>query len=156
DIVSRLQFPKWAWAFPAAIAVFVLTALIVAPVRSTLVAVLNPSLIGLWCQRLEATWISTSIRESLFLWFYLDGIHLLGLAVMLGPALMLDLRLLGWLWKNDPVSKIEAKFLPITLTGFFIVIAAGLLLFLSHPATYIQSGYFQVKMGLIVVAVVNA
>jgi hypothetical protein len=153
---SKLRFPKWAWAIPAALAGFVLGVVITAPVRSSFSATFDQSIIGLWCHQLEATWLSIGIRESLWFWFYLDGIHLLGLAVMLGPSLMLDLRLLGWLWKNDPVSKIEGKFLRITLTGFAIVMSAGLLLFISHPVKYTQSGYFQAKMGLILLAGANA
>jgi hypothetical protein len=155
--VARFRFPKWSWAVPAAaLAGFLLGIAIAPPVRSSFGIALVQLNVGLWCQQLQATWLSTSIRESLWFWFYLDGSHLLGLAVMLGPSLMLDLRLLGWLWKSEPVSKVAAKFLPITFVGFGIVISAGVLLFISHPVTYIQNINFQVKMGLIILAGANA
>jgi len=153
--IAVRRVPQWSWAIPAALAGFALGVIAATPVRSAFSTV-HPSILGLWCEQLQVTWFSTSIRESLLLFPYLDGIHLLGLAIMLGPAMMVDLRLLGWLWKNDSVSKVEARFLPITFAGFFTVISAGLLLFISEPVKCYQSGYFRIKIGLILLAGLNA
>jgi hypothetical protein len=150
------RFPQWAWAIPAAAAGFVLGVMLGRPAVSAFGAALNPSEIGAWCVQLQATWLSTSIRESLLVFPYLDGVHLLGLAIMLGPSMMLDLRLIGFLWKGDPVSRIAARFLPITFAGFFLVVSAGILLFISEPVRCYESGYFRAKMGLIVLAALNA
>jgi hypothetical protein len=154
--VSGRRFPKWAWAIPALLAGFVFGVMLGRPVRAAFGAALNLSTLGEWCVQLQATWFSTSIRESLLLFPYLDGVHLLGLAIMLGPSMMLDLRLIGVLWKRDPVSKVASRFLPITLAGFVLVISAGILLFISEPVKCYESGYFRLKMGLIVLAAMNA
>jgi hypothetical protein len=114
------------------------------------------SIVGEWCARLEASSLSVRIRESQYFWWYIEGGHLMALAVMLGPAMMLDLRLLGVLWTKDPVSKVEARFLPITLAGFLIVISTGLVLFISEPVKCYESPYFRVKMCLILAAGINA
>jgi hypothetical protein len=153
---ARRRFPQWAWAIPALLAGFGAGVMLGRPVRSAFTAALNLSILGDWCIQLQATWFSTSIRESLLLFPYLDGTHLLGLAIMLGPSMMLDLRLIGVLWKRDPVSKVASRFLPITLAGFVLVISAGLLLFISEPVKCYESGYFRIKMGLIVLAAINA
>jgi hypothetical protein len=64
--------------------------------------------------------------------------------------------LIGVLWTNDPVSKVEARFLPITVAGFLAVVTTGVLLFISEPVKCYESTYFRVKMGLILVAGLNA
>jgi hypothetical protein len=156
DAAGTFGFPRWAWAVPAVLAGFVMGVMMGPSVRSAFSAALNPSIVGEWCARLQATWLSVSIRQSILFYPYLNGVHLLGLAVMLGPSMMLDLRLIGALWKNDPVSKIESRFLPIVLAGFFLVIGTGMLLFISTPVKAYESVYFRIKIGLILLAMLNA
>jgi hypothetical protein len=114
------------------------------------------SIVREWCAWLEATPLSVSIRESELFWWFVEGGHLLALALMLGPATMLDLRLIGVLWTSDSVSKVESRFLPITIFGFCIVVTTGLLLFISEPLNCYQSPYFRTKMCLILLAGLNA
>ncbi|HLQ76424.1 MAG TPA: DUF6644 family protein [Terriglobia bacterium] len=153
---AAYRFPRWAWAIPALVIGFALGIAVAPPIRTMFSAALNPSLIGEWCARLEASSLSTRIRESELFWWYIEGGHLMALAVMLGPALMLDLRLIGVLWTGDPVSKVEKRFLPITITGFGVVVATGLLLFISEPVKCYESPYFRIKMCLILIAGLNA
>jgi hypothetical protein len=148
---ARFAVPKWAWAMAGMSAVLALT--MFAP---RVMASVEPSAVGQWCERLQQTTLSVSLRESLYMWWFVEGGHLLALAIMLGPALMLDLRLLGWLWTRDAVSKVEARFLPITITGFALVIFTGVLLFISEPVRCYESVYFRVKIGLILLAGLNA
>ena len=53
-----------------------------------------------WCQQLQNTWVGTSIRESTLVFPVLEGSHLLGLALMMAPVVMYDLRLVGLLRRN--------------------------------------------------------
>ena len=45
-----------------------------------------------WC---EASWLGDAIRQSLWLFPVIEAVHLLGLCVLGGSLLLLDLRLLG-------------------------------------------------------------
>ena len=45
-----------------------------------------------WC---EASWIGNAIRQSLWLFPVIEAVHLLGLCVLGGAVLMVDLRMLG-------------------------------------------------------------
>ena len=154
------RFPQWIWAFPILAAGFILGVVLAPPLRSLFSAALDvptgASMIGEWCARLEATSLSTRIRESEYFWWFVEGGHLLALAMMLGPAMMLDLRLIGVMWTGDPVSKVESRFLPVTVAGFFIVVTTGLLLFISEPVNCYESSYFRIKMCLILLAGLNA
>ena len=69
------------------------------------------------CQWLQNLGWATSIRESIMMFPVLEGSHLLGIAVMLAPTFLLDIRLLGWGWKGDSVGKIAYSFLPVTFFG---------------------------------------
>jgi hypothetical protein len=107
-------------------------------------------------QWMQDTQSSTAIRESQYVFPILEGIHLLGLAFMMGSVMMLDLRLVGVLWKNDTASKVKQQFLPITVVGFIVMIVTGLLLFWSEPLRCWDSQYFRIKLIALALAGGNA
>lgn len=109
-----------------------------------------------FCQWLQDTQIGTSIRESTLMFPILEGSHLLGLALMMAPVMMYDLRLTGLLWKTDPVSKVKWQFLPITFVGAFFMASTGTLLFWSEPVKCYESTYFRIKVLMLILASVNA
>lgn len=107
-------------------------------------------------QWLQHTSISTQIRESTLLFPVLEGTHLLALAFTMAPVMMYDLRLIGLLWRTEPVSKVKAQFLPITLAGFGISLITGALLLCSEPVKCFGNVYFKVKVILLILAGLNA
>jgi len=113
------------------------------------------SILG-FCQWLQDTSIGTQIRESTLVFPVLEGSHLLGLALMMAPTMMYDLRLVGALWTNDPVSKVKWQFLPITFAGFFFMVSTGVLLFWSEPIKCYNSLYFRIKVVFLIIAGLNA
>jgi hypothetical protein len=108
------------------------------------------------CQWLQATNVGTSIRESTLTFPVLEGSHLLGMAFMMAPVMMYDLRLIGVLWKKDPVSKVKWQFLPITFAGAFLMVSTGTLLFWSEPVKCYNSLYFRIKVVGLFLATINA
>jgi hypothetical protein len=109
-----------------------------------------------WCQWLQEGSISTAIRESTAFWPVLEGSHLIGMALMMAPVMMYDFRLIGFRWKNDPVSKVKWSFLPITFFGFVLMVTTGVLLFWSEPLKCYNSGYFRIKVVALILAGLNA
>jgi hypothetical protein len=93
------------------------------------------------CQWLEQTVVGTSIRESLLL---------------VGATSILDLRLMGLTFRDEPVSKLAERFLPWAWAGFAIQVITGLLLFSSEATKMYGNLGFEIKMLLIVVAGINA
>ena len=110
-----------------------------------------------WCQWLEHTHIATQIRESLWVFPAIESSHLLAMIVFVGSIASLDLRLLGLAWKSERVSQLTARLLPWSLAGFFAMALTGALLFISNAAKlYVNNTMFQIKLGLIVLAGLNA
>ena len=108
------------------------------------------------CQWLQDMPVATALRESQYVFPVVEGTHLLGLALMMGPVMMFDLRLAGVLWRSEPASKIRDIFLPITFVGFGLLILTGSALFWSEAVRCYNSKYFLIKVGLLVVAGLNA
>jgi len=114
-----------------------------------------PSILEL-CQRLQQVGWATDLRESTLMFPIVEGLHLLGLAFILGPVLMLDLRLAGIAWRDIPVSKIAKTFVPYSIAGAIVMFATGILLFCSEPVRCYESGWFRIKVVLLFVAGANA
>ena len=109
-----------------------------------------------FCQWLQDTNFSTSIRESTFMFPIIEGMHLLGIGVSAGTIALTDLRLVNKLMNRDPASKVLASLLPFTVVGFIFVLITGVLLFWAEPAKSYINPWFRLKMTAIVLAGLNA
>ena len=98
---------------------------------------------------------SIALLESLYLWPWIESAHVLTLALFVGAAVMMDLRLVGVGFRGVPASSFTERLLPITRFAFAIMVITGLLLFYSAPLRYYHNFFFRVKMLLMVVAGLN-
>jgi uncharacterized protein DUF6644 len=108
------------------------------------------------CNWLENTSAGTHIRESLWMFPVIETIHIFGIILLVGSTSILDLRLIGWAFKEDTVSKLAERYLPWTWAGFGIQVVTGFLLFASEATKMYDNRAFQIKMLLIASAGVNA
>lgn len=83
-------------------------------------------------------------------------VHVLTLALFVGTAVTIDLRLLGVAMPRVPVSEVVARLLPWTAAGFLVMILSGALLFYAAPLLRYQNIFFRLKMAVLVLAGVNA
>ncbi len=113
-------------------------------------------LIAAFCQWLEQTTVGTVIRQSLWLFPVIETIHIFGIVILVGATSILDLRLMGLTFREEPVSKLAERFLPWAWGGFLIQVITGTLLFSSEASKMYGNLAFGVKMLLIVVAGINA
>ena len=91
------------------------------------------------------------LRDSGTAYLFVNATHILGIGLLLGSILPLDLRLLGF-FRNAPLAIIGPFLLRVAATGAITAILAGLWLFSVKPAEYIVNIAFLVKMALLVVA----
>jgi hypothetical protein len=108
------------------------------------------------CNWLYQTPVSIAIRESALLFPIIEGAHLLGIALSVGMLCWFDLRLLGLVLKDEPVSKVWRRVMPAAITGFVLMFITGGLLFWAEAATAYHSVHFWIKIGLMFVAGLNA
>jgi hypothetical protein len=108
------------------------------------------------CHWLEHTAMGTAVRESTWLFPTIETVHIFGIILLVGSTSILDLRLMGWAFREDSVSKLARRYLPWAWAGFVIQVVTGFLLFSSEATKMYENPSFQMKMLLIVLAGVNA
>lgn len=79
-------------------------------------------------------------------------LHSIGLAVMVGPAIVFDLRLLGY-YKDIPLDSIT-KLLRFAWTGFAINFLSGAALFTTQAVDYVGNTQFLLKIALVLLGAI--
>lgn len=106
-------------------------------------------------QWLEDGYLAVAIRQSAWLYPALEILHITGIVLLVGPAFMLDLRLLGFA-KKLPVIALANYLLSWSRRGLLLVIPSGILLFITNAAALGYDPVFWLKMVLLVFAGLNA
>ena len=104
---------------------------------------------------LEGSSLGQAMRQWLWLYPSVEVVHLVGIALLFGSIVVLDLRLLG-LSRHIPVRVLARHVLPWTAASFLLIIPSGLLMFLAHASEFVESEVFILKMLLIMAAGLNA
>lgn len=108
-----------------------------------------------FCEWLASTGWSIALHESLYMYPLVETAHVLALLLFVGTLTFVDLRLLGWVFREIPVSEVTARLIPWTIGGFVIVAATGALLFYAIPIRTYLSIFFRIKVVVLIAAGVN-
>lgn len=99
--------------------------------------------------------IGQAMGTSTYLFPVIESLHVLLVAVMMGTIAFVDLRLMGFINHERPVTRTLREMLPFTVGSFAVVVVTGTLLWTAHPVQYLKNGPFIAKMILMAVAGVN-
>jgi hypothetical protein len=102
---------------------------------------------------LYTTPISTGIRETTWVIPTMQSIHILAIAVVVGSALVTDLRLAGVLATDETPRTVVRRYLPWMWVAVIVLLMTGTLLVVGEPNRVLENPVFWTKMGLVVVAV---
>lgn len=108
-----------------------------------------------WLTALESSGIATTLRNSVWLYPLVNTGHVLGVALLFGGIVPLDLRLLG-LWRNLPLAPLWQVLRITSAAGLVVAVVCGTLLFSTRATEYAVSPWFQAKMLVVLLAVTNA
>ncbi|WP_420635015.1 DUF6644 family protein [Candidatus Palauibacter sp.] len=95
---------------------------------------------------LENTAIGTVVRESIWAFPIIEAVHLLGLGLLGGALLLVDLRLWGTGLTRQPIASVVRHAHPWLLAGVGLMFATGIPLFLSEAVKCYYNTSFRVKM----------
>ena len=104
--------------------------------------------------RLEHSWIGQSIQSSVWLFPVIESIHLVGLGVIAGSVLIVDMRLLGIGLRSQSVEEVAENARPWMIGSLALMFASGILLFLSEATKCYYSFPFWFKMSSLALAIV--
>ena len=90
-------------------------------------------------------------------WAYpmLESAHTIGIALLLGNLVLLELRVWGR-GAELPIRPLARLALPISVAGFGLIAMSGLLMFAAAPNDMLGNRLFVIKMGLVMLAGLNA
>ena len=106
-------------------------------------------------EAVEATALALHLRASLYTYPLVNAGHIIGIALLFGSIVPLDLRLLGF-WQSVPVEVLLRVCRRMAACGFALAVSMGLLLFITRATEYAADPIFQAKQALIVLAAANA
>ena len=73
------------------------------------------------------------MHESLYTYPLVESVHVWTLAVFVGLAAVLDLRLVGLALRQVPVTELAQRLTPWLVGGFAVMIVSGAMLFYAIP-----------------------
>lgn len=104
---------------------------------------------------LEATGVAAHLRTSRWTYPLVNAGHILGIALLVGSVVPLDLRLLG-AWRSVPREAVERVLAPVAAAGLVLALATGVLLLSVRAGAYGALALFQGKMVLVALGTGNA
>ena len=104
-----------------------------------------------WC---ENSGVGEAIRNSTWLFPVIESFHLLGLAVIGGAVLVVDMRLLGLGLRRQPVAQLARDAQRWLIGSLAVMLCTGFLLFLSEATKCYYHAAFWVKMSSLFLAIV--
>ena len=103
----------------------------------------------------DLPWV-VQLEESDNLFPIIESVHVLGIGLMAGTIITVDLRMLGVVFAHEPVRRIAAALLPYTWWGFALMVVSGIPLFAAESVKVIYNPAFRIKLVLLVLAGINA
>ena len=86
----------------------------------------------------------------------IQTVHIVGIALVMGSVLMIDLRILGLAWTEQTLRQTTARFGPWLTGSLWLLLATGLLMVVGEPVRELVSFSFWLKMALVAIGAVVA
>jgi uncharacterized membrane protein SirB2 len=103
---------------------------------------------------LEQTQLSQTVQVHGWIVPTVQSIHILGIATVAASALMINLRLFGLYSADQPLKEVLARFLPFIWWPLIVLLLTGIVMIAGEPPRSLKNPVFQLKMVLLVAAVV--
>jgi hypothetical protein len=107
-----------------------------------------------FCEWCNGTSLGHGIRDSVWLFPFVEIFHLIALGVLGGTILIVNMRLLGMRFPDEPVSELERDVRPWMLGSLAVMLASGFLLFSTEAVKMYGNAGFRIKMLFLLVAII--
>jgi hypothetical protein len=103
-----------------------------------------------WCSN---SFFGHGVRNSVWLFPVIEIIHLLALGVLGGTVLIINLRLLGFRFRDEPVADLAKELQPWMIRSLAIMLVSGFFLFSSEAEKLYGNSAFRAKMVSLALAI---
>ena len=86
----------------------------------------------------------------------IQSVHIVGIALVMGSVLMIDLRILGLAWTDQTLRQTTSRFGPWLTGSLWLLLVTGLLMVVGEPVRELVTFSFWLKMVLVAVGTVVA
>src|SRR3954462_7415637 len=105
-------------------------------------------------QWFSATWVGEFIQRFNWVFPAVEAIHIVALTVLFGAILFVDLQMLGLVRRDTSVAKLTRDLDPWTFSSLVLICVSGILLFSSEAMKLYGNGPFQLKIILLITAII--
>lgn len=104
---------------------------------------------------LQSSALGEAVRNAQYLYPVLEAIHIMGIALLVGPAFTFDLRLLGVGHRVVSVTTAARNLLPVSHIGMAIAVTTGIALLSAQATVVAGTGAAPWKFALLILACLN-
>jgi hypothetical protein len=104
-----------------------------------------------WC---NASFFGHGIRDSVWLFPFVEIFHLLALGLLGGTIVILNMSLLGVRFRGEPVAALAREVRPWMIGSIVVMLVSGFLLFSTEAVKMYGSPAFQFKMACLALALI--
>ena len=115
---------------------------------------MHPPVGPAWLVWLETSALAVAMRQWLWLYPIVEIVHIVGFVVLVGAAVLFDLRLLG-VSPHLSVTSMAGYLLPWARASLVLVVPSGLLMFSAHATEMADNPAFRLKLTGLVAAGLN-
>ena len=86
----------------------------------------------------------------------IQSIHIVGITLVMGSVLMIDLRILGWAGSDETIGQTARRFGPWLTGALWLMLASGLLMVIGQPTRELMSFSLRLKIALVAAGAIVA
>ena len=105
-----------------------------------------------FCDQLSATPLSQAIQTTDWVIPAVQTVHIIAVATVITSILMVDLRLMGFAARNQPIAAVANRYLPPVWYALPVLLVTGTTLIIAEPSRSLQNWVFILKMSLLLLA----
>jgi hypothetical protein len=86
----------------------------------------------------------------------IQSVHIVGIAMVMGSVLMIDLRILGLTWTDQTLRQTTRRFGPWLTGSLWLLLVTGVLMVVGEPVRELVTFSFWAKMALVAIGALTA
>jgi hypothetical protein len=106
---------------------------------------------GEWIEHLR--WIA-HMSETAWIFSTVSVVHYFSFMVLVGTAVMVDLRVLGWAATRKPLVQLADQLYPWMWVAFWLAIISGSLEAATDAGDYLPNFWYELKIAVVILALI--